>query len=187
MIEPEGIEEEPLPSASDILNRWTWVDRGACKGKDTSLWFSEERGDIAAAVVICRSCPVRAICAEYAVLNGEEYGVWGGLTDAQIRRIRFDRGLAITDRRARGANPVKVLPETPPPTMPALVDRNVLAEAWGVSTTLVTNAVKDGRLPPPVAKSGRSPLYDRDAMWAARREMMMTRRRRRTLDLEQAS
>lgn len=36
---------------------------------------------------LCSSCPVEALCATYAVLAQEDYGIWGG-TNAKERRER---------------------------------------------------------------------------------------------------
>ena len=42
-----------------------------------------------AAITMCRSCPALKQCLEYALRHPEsaEYGVWGGTTVAQRRRI----------------------------------------------------------------------------------------------------
>ncbi|WP_338503213.1 WhiB family transcriptional regulator [Candidatus Minimicrobia sp. QA0096] len=42
-----------------------------------------------AAIAMCRKCPVLKQCLEYALRHPEfaEYGVWGGATVAQRRRI----------------------------------------------------------------------------------------------------
>lgn len=37
---------------------------------------------------ICEACPVRATCQSEAMANREEYGMWGGLTPLERRRIR---------------------------------------------------------------------------------------------------
>ncbi|MBF1033476.1 MAG: WhiB family transcriptional regulator [Candidatus Nanosynbacter sp.] len=44
---------------------------------------------VEAAIAMCRSCPVLKQCLEYALRHPEsaEYGVWGGTTVAQRRRI----------------------------------------------------------------------------------------------------
>ena len=43
-----------------------------------------------AAKRVCRSCPVRAECLEFALDNGESWGIWAGYTDMELRRIRHD-------------------------------------------------------------------------------------------------
>jgi WhiB family transcriptional regulator, redox-sensing transcriptional regulator len=40
------------------------------------------------AVKMCKTCPVRAACAAYALEADELFGVWGGLTANQRRKIR---------------------------------------------------------------------------------------------------
>lgn len=38
---------------------------------------------------LCGECPVQAKCAEYAIEADEEYGVWGGLTVTERRKIKY--------------------------------------------------------------------------------------------------
>jgi WhiB family transcriptional regulator, redox-sensing transcriptional regulator len=54
-------------------------------------YFIEELSQIAEqnlAKAACKVCPVREECLEYA-LKWEQYGLWGGLTPGQRRKIRF--------------------------------------------------------------------------------------------------
>jgi WhiB family redox-sensing transcriptional regulator len=41
---------------------------------------------------ICQTCPVRAQCLEVGI--GEEFGLWGGTTPYQRKRIRRQRRVA---------------------------------------------------------------------------------------------
>jgi len=53
-------------------------------------WFDTERE--ASAVFGCRvHCPVRVQCARLALARREEWGVWGGLTPGDRRRILAER------------------------------------------------------------------------------------------------
>lgn len=58
-----------------------WRKRAACVGKDPEIWFPDpsDREGIRKAVDVCAGCPVRAECANLAVANGEEVGVWAGV------------------------------------------------------------------------------------------------------------
>ena len=49
------------------------------------LFFREKWGPRTLAQVrdVCAACPVRTDCLDYAIANGEELGVWGGLTPDQ--------------------------------------------------------------------------------------------------------
>jgi len=64
-----------------------WVTRANCRGRDPEQFFV--RGAVAARQVvrICASCPVRQQCLEYALDNGIEHGIWGGLTERQRRVV----------------------------------------------------------------------------------------------------
>jgi hypothetical protein len=41
----------------------------------------------AEAKIICNFCPVRQLCADYAILAEEPFGVWGGTTPAERKAI----------------------------------------------------------------------------------------------------
>jgi WhiB family redox-sensing transcriptional regulator len=43
---------------------------------------------------VCRGCEVREQCLEYALINGEKFGIWGGLSERERRRIRRQRTIA---------------------------------------------------------------------------------------------
>jgi WhiB family redox-sensing transcriptional regulator len=68
-----------------------WTDRAACRGTDTEIFFPANADEEAEALSICATCPVRAQCLDYAVRNRETYGIWGGTTPEQRRRMRRER------------------------------------------------------------------------------------------------
>jgi WhiB family redox-sensing transcriptional regulator len=37
---------------------------------------------------ICSGCEVRAECLEYALAHDERFGIWGGLSERERRRLR---------------------------------------------------------------------------------------------------
>lgn len=68
--------------------------------EDPDMWFSVSPYKIAAAVKICGTCPIRDACAAEAINSPErEFGVWGGLTEEELRRI----SRATRASRLRGA------------------------------------------------------------------------------------
>lgn len=70
-----------------------WQIYGNCIGLDSSLFFPE-RGDAAStrrARAICRVCVVRECCLEHALVNGEKFGVWGGTSERERKKIREAR------------------------------------------------------------------------------------------------
>jgi WhiB family redox-sensing transcriptional regulator len=70
-----------------------WIDRAACRGADSLLFFPETRGvsNTAAALNICRACPVSIQCLEHALNRPEQHGVWGGTTEEQRHAMRRAR------------------------------------------------------------------------------------------------
>ncbi|MEI2640468.1 MAG: WhiB family transcriptional regulator [Microthrixaceae bacterium] len=77
MIEPEG-----------------WQLSANCLGVDPDLFFPERGASTKEAKAVCQGCVVREECLEYALANGEKFGIWGGLSERERRRIRRQRSLA---------------------------------------------------------------------------------------------
>ena len=76
-----------------------WQERGLCRQVDPDLFYPEKGSGLSSlrqARRICDRCPVKAECRQWALDQGEVYGVWGGTSESERRRIR---GLA----RAREA------------------------------------------------------------------------------------
>lgn len=71
----------------------SWREGAACKGIDAALFFpAGESGDavdqVEAAKVLCHNCPVEQACLEFALVTKQEYGIWGGRTEAERRSLR---------------------------------------------------------------------------------------------------
>lgn len=64
-----------------------WVQHAACLGMDTDEFYGD-RIAIKRAKAVCDGCPVRQACLDYAVVSNVEYGVWGGKSAAELRRLR---------------------------------------------------------------------------------------------------
>jgi len=66
----------------------SWADSGRCAGFDPELFFPERGQDAGPAKALCRECPVRSQCLSWAIDSGQKYGIWGGMTESQRRRLR---------------------------------------------------------------------------------------------------
>ena len=64
-----------------------WRSRAACRNQDPDAMFPTTTAGEDEAQAVCRYCPVRNTCAEYALNNRIEYGVFGGLTESERRAI----------------------------------------------------------------------------------------------------
>lgn len=67
-----------------------WRVAARCRGSEPSLFFApEEDGeDAAEAKRICAECPVRDECLQWALDGDEHFGVWGGTTPRERRRLQ---------------------------------------------------------------------------------------------------
>lgn len=85
-----------------------WQNRAECKKYDPELFFPTGTTgpailQIEEAKQVCRSCEVRERCLEWAIENGQDHGVWGGMSEDERRalkrkgtRIRTSMGKAAT-------------------------------------------------------------------------------------------
>ncbi len=64
-----------------------WQELSACYGLDPEIFFPTTEEEAGLALSYCGVCQVRDVCLAWAVRNGERYGVWGGTTEQQRRRL----------------------------------------------------------------------------------------------------
>lgn len=71
-----------------------WQDEAVCATADPEIWHPEKGGSTKEAKKICRGCPVRHPCLQYAMETGQRFGIWGGLSERERRLLsRSDRGV----------------------------------------------------------------------------------------------
>ncbi len=63
-----------------------------CAETDPEVFFPEKGNNPHAAKRVCSHCPVLAECREWALERHVPYGVWGGLSERDRRKIIRDRG-----------------------------------------------------------------------------------------------
>ena len=66
----------------------TWHERALCAQTDPEAFFPEKGGSTREAKKVCVSCEVRAECLEYALENDERFGIWGGLSERERRKLK---------------------------------------------------------------------------------------------------
>lgn len=59
-----------------------------CLEVDPDLFFPELGESPEPAKRLCRGCPVRLQCLDYALRHRERHGVWGGTTEYERRGMR---------------------------------------------------------------------------------------------------
>ncbi|UOY04097.1 WhiB family transcriptional regulator [Blastococcus sp. PRF04-17] len=85
-------EPEPAPPwAEDPVAEETWRLSALCAETDPEAFFPEKGGSTREAKRVCVGCDVRAQCLEFALTNDERFGIWGGLSERERRRLRLQR------------------------------------------------------------------------------------------------
>ena len=90
-VEPVAIDLLREPNAEPIgapTEEPDWQENALCAQTDPEAFFPEKGGSTREAKRICSGCEVRAECLEYALANDERFGIWGGLSERERRRLR---------------------------------------------------------------------------------------------------
>ena len=66
----------------------SWQVRARCVEVDPEIFFPERGGSSRAARAVCNDCAVRIECLKYALANREQFGIWGGTSERERRRLR---------------------------------------------------------------------------------------------------
>ncbi|MEE2521633.1 WhiB family transcriptional regulator [Pseudarthrobacter sp. J75] len=79
-----------LPSGQEFDDEGElgWQTDALCAQTDPEAFFPEKGGSTRDAKKVCGSCNVRSQCLEYALANDERFGIWGGLSERERRRLR---------------------------------------------------------------------------------------------------
>lgn len=72
----------------------SWQDYANCRGADADLFFPERGASTRKAKSICGECQVRAECLDFAIEIGEKFGIWGGMSERERRKVRRERQIA---------------------------------------------------------------------------------------------
>jgi WhiB family redox-sensing transcriptional regulator len=65
-----------------------WQERALCAQTDPEAFFPEKGGSTREAKRVCGGCEVRAECLGYALEHDERFGIWGGLSERERRRLK---------------------------------------------------------------------------------------------------
>lgn len=74
----------PLSDVEELA----WQEKALCAQTDPEAFFPEKGGSTREAKKICLSCEVRVECLEYALEQDERFGIWGGLSERERRRLK---------------------------------------------------------------------------------------------------
>jgi WhiB family redox-sensing transcriptional regulator len=74
--------------ADEVVNELQWQERALCAQTDPEAFFPEKGGSTREAKRVCLSCEVRVQCLDYALAHDERFGIWGGLSERERRRVK---------------------------------------------------------------------------------------------------
>ena len=87
------------PDFLNIIAPPEWMAAGLCAEVDPDLFYPESGAPNRDAKRVCGGCEVRAECLAYALAHRERFGVWGGTTERERRRMRRAPVTPAPDRR----------------------------------------------------------------------------------------
>lgn len=88
--------EEPTP----------WMEQAVCVQTDGDGFFPDKGGSTREAKRVCLGCEVRAECLEYALAHDERWGVWGGFSERERRRIQRGEKVELQIPHRKGPVPL---------------------------------------------------------------------------------
>ncbi len=78
----QAIEPQQFSALADI-------DQSArCVDADPEAFFPDKGESTKEAKRICSDCPVKQPCLDFALANDEKFGIWGGLSPKERRRLK---------------------------------------------------------------------------------------------------
>lgn len=82
-VRPTGAEwQSPVP------DRPAWQTHAACRGAGPDLFYIDRGEPTAEAKAVCAVCPVTAQCLDFALIHHDTFGIWGGMSVRERRRLR---------------------------------------------------------------------------------------------------
>ena len=91
-----GAYSAKLPGIGAFEGRDSWRLDALCAETDPEAFFPEKGGSTREAKRVCSGCAVRDECLESALANDERFGIWGGLSERERRRLRLLRRMPLS-------------------------------------------------------------------------------------------
>jgi WhiB family redox-sensing transcriptional regulator len=75
----------------------SFMEQAKCKGMDTNFFFppGSDPSKIKQAIAFCKTCPVKTPCAQYAIDNNINHGVFGGLSIRSRTKLKREQKLTL--------------------------------------------------------------------------------------------
>ena len=92
MSEPIYLAALGASADTDETGLLAWQEQALCAQTDPEAFFPEKGGSTREAKRICVGCEVKGECLEYALEQDERFGIWGGLSERERRRLKRAAG-----------------------------------------------------------------------------------------------
>lgn len=76
------------PDTTRSESELAWQAFALCAQVDPEAFFPEKGGSTRDAKRICANCEVENQCLDYALRNDERFGIWGGLSERERRKLK---------------------------------------------------------------------------------------------------
>jgi WhiB family transcriptional regulator, redox-sensing transcriptional regulator len=85
------------------IEKERWRILAECAGMDLDLFFPDIERNSVAAKEVCSRCLCWEECLIYAIENHIHFGIWGGMTARERKRVRrnFDQSSQLNNRGSR--------------------------------------------------------------------------------------
>jgi len=71
-----------------LISPEPWTVDALCAQTDPEAFFPEKGGSTREAKAVCARCTVSAECLTYALDHEERFGIWGGVSERDRRKLR---------------------------------------------------------------------------------------------------
>lgn len=85
---PYTAPAETATELDETADELAWQDRALCAQTDAEIFFPEKGGSTREAKKVCKLCFVRTNCLQYALDKDERFGIWGGMSERERRKLQ---------------------------------------------------------------------------------------------------
>lgn len=81
----------PYHPTTAVRDPEDWRQEALCAETDPEAFFPEKGGSTRDAKRMCARCDVTEQCLAYALATGQRFGIWGGLSERERRKLEKGR------------------------------------------------------------------------------------------------
>jgi WhiB family redox-sensing transcriptional regulator len=90
LLKPVIVPTDAESQGSKVIDL-AWIKYGLCAQTDPEAFFPDNSRVGRNAKKVCQGCEVKEKCLKYALDTNQRFGVWGGLSEGQLKKLRRER------------------------------------------------------------------------------------------------